>query len=243
MSDGGIGWGMGFTCITGSVGTIRAAISGVSFPAKTTLYIRVEAQITTEGTNGFPDSEEAAQLSAIETDLTTGLIDGLLVASVTADGHRDYHLYAHTESDIERWGRRLIDSHPRHDLAIFRNEDPDHKLYVILQREGEEANTDRQTVDELERNGADLQQRHHLRHYLYFPSEDDARAAATDTERDDLTASISEADGGRWCLELSGPGYVGYRAVASDRGYFDKVALIHNGEYDGWEAAVEPFEE
>jgi hypothetical protein len=234
---------MGFTFMTGSVGIIRAIISGLSFPSSTTTCIRVATQITTEGKNGFPDGEESAQLSAIEEDLINGLLDGLFVASVTADGRRDFHMYAHPESDIDQWARRLLGAHPHHDLTFFRNEDPDHRLYDILQRECAAANSDRQTVDALTQNGADLQRKHHLRHYLYFPSADDARAAAADTERNDLTASISEADEGQWCLELSGPGYAGYSAVASDRGYFENVALKHNGDYDGWEAAVEPFEE
>ena len=243
MSHGELSWGMGYTFMTGSIGVIRAVVGDISFPPSTTACLRVAAQITTEGRNGFPDNEEAAQLGEIEDDLTNGLIEGLFFAAVTAEGRRDFHLYATPESDIGVWGRRLRDSHLHHELMFFRNQDPDHKLYEILRDEGAAANADRQIIDELLRNGADLEKKHQLQHFLYFPSEDGARAAAAETAGNHLTATIAEADGGQWRLELSGPGYAGHYAVAKDRAYLDSVALKHDGDYDGWEAAVEAYEE
>jgi hypothetical protein len=106
-----------------------------------------------EGQNEGPQRTS----EAVNQGQTDGLIDGLFVAAVTADGRRDFHLYASPQSDVEQWVRRVFESHPHHTTTFFRNEDPDHHLYEILQREGKAANADRQTVDALSQNGADLQ--------------------------------------------------------------------------------------
>jgi hypothetical protein len=140
---------MGFTFITGSTGLIRAAVDGISFPPSATMRLYVAAGITTEGSNGFPNNEEAAELGAIEDDLTNGLVDALFVAAVTADGRRDFHLYAHPDNQLDQWTRRLSESHVHHVLKFSRADDPEHSFYEILRDEAESADADRRTVDEL----------------------------------------------------------------------------------------------
>jgi Regulator of ribonuclease activity B len=100
---------------------------------------------------------------------------------------------------------------------------------------------DRLALRQLAGRGADLTKPRHVIHFLYFPSERDARAAAeaigdawtTRVEPPDETAS-------QWCVKADGNRTIGAEIVGGFRSWFDVIATRHNGEYDGWEAAAKP---
>ena len=90
--------------------------------------------------------------------------------------------------------------------------------------------------------GADLAQARHIIHFLYFPAEESARAAA-DAIAEASWAAAVEPPGetiAEWSVRADGHRTIGPETVAAFRAWFEAIAAEHGGEYDGWEAAAKP---
>lgn len=102
--------------------------------------------------------------------------------------------------------------------------------------------TDRLLLDQLLAHGADLTQPRHVLHFLYFPGEVGARAAAREIER--LTYAVTVTAPGDdipdWSVCAEGERLVDATTVATTRAWFEQVAGDTGGSYDGWEAATQP---
>ena len=101
---------------------------------------------------------------------------------------------------------------------------------------------DKLALRQLAGRGADLTKPRHVIHFLYFPAEDDARAAAVDAAAASWTANVEPptdniAD---WCVRVDGTRIVGPDTVGAFRAWFEGIAAEYQGEYDGWEAAAKP---
>lgn len=89
----------------------------------------------------------------------------------------------------------------------------------------------------------DLSSPRHWVHYLYFPGEDVARAAAADVEAAGWSlqeVAESAAGGPDWVVIAERHGAVtSPEEVQAARLFFEGVASAHGpGEYDGWEASL-----
>jgi hypothetical protein len=95
---------------------------------------------------------------------------------------------------------------------------------------------------QLSGRGADLAQPRHVIHFLYFPAEERARAAADAIAEASWTAAVEPPSEtiAEWCVRADGHRTVGPDTVAAFRSWFEGVAAEHGGEYDGWEAAAKP---
>jgi Regulator of ribonuclease activity B len=90
--------------------------------------------------------------------------------------------------------------------------------------------------------GADLAQARHIVHFLYFPGEASARAAADTIADASWTAAVEPPSEtiAEWSVRADGHRTVGPETVAAFRSWFEDIAAEHGGEYDGWEAAAKP---
>jgi Regulator of ribonuclease activity B len=90
--------------------------------------------------------------------------------------------------------------------------------------------------------GADLAKPRHVIHYLYFASEEAARAAADAITEGSWRATVEPPTEtiAQWCVQADGDRTVGPETVPAFRSWFDGIAAEHGGEYDGWEAAAKP---
>jgi len=90
--------------------------------------------------------------------------------------------------------------------------------------------------------GADLAQPRHVIHFVYFPTEEAARAAADAIAGASWTAAVEPPSEtiAEWCVRADGHRTVGPETVAAFRSWFEGIAAEHGGEYDGWEAAAKP---
>jgi hypothetical protein len=90
--------------------------------------------------------------------------------------------------------------------------------------------------------GADLTRARHVVHYLYFPTERDARDAADAITAAGYTVAVEPPTEriAEWCVKADTTRVVNAGTVAAFRGWFEHVAAEHGGEYDSWEAAKKP---
>jgi len=101
---------------------------------------------------------------------------------------------------------------------------------------------DRLALRQLESRGADLSLPRHVIHFLLFPQEGDARAAATAVDDTSWSTRVDPPSQElvEWTVRIDGHRVVGPDTVAAFRAQFERLAAAHDGEYDGWEAAAKP---
>jgi Regulator of ribonuclease activity B len=101
---------------------------------------------------------------------------------------------------------------------------------------------DQLVIAQLRALGADLTRPRHVRHYLYFAEEEDARHAARDIEHAGYDVTVTEPDEAAhvWTVLAEGYRIVGADTVAGFRAWFEHIAAELHGEYDGWEPATKP---
>jgi hypothetical protein len=85
--------------------------------------------------------------------------------------------------------------------------------------------------------GADLTRPRPIAHFLDFPTEAGARAAAEEIEAGgyDVTVAADESEG-QWSVRAEATRVVDESTVAVYRPWFERIASAHAGEYDGWES-------
>jgi regulator of RNase E activity RraB len=98
-------------------------------------------------------------------------------------------------------------------------------------------NPDIAAIQELEKAGSQTDAVHEIRHYLYFPREDSANAAAQQLTKLGLEAAV-EQRGNKWAVIARHNMVPLADSLESFRNQLEKVAEASGGEYDGWEAAV-----
>ena len=96
-------------------------------------------------------------------------------------------------------------------------------------------------LSQLERSGSDLDRKHEVTFWLYFPCEESARHAANRAGEAGLKPEVSPPlkNHTQWLCLL-------YYPHVPDEGLLDAVsefctdlAVQYNGEYDGWESRLE----
>jgi len=91
----------------------------------------------------------------------------------------------------------------------------------------------------LQQLGCDPRQPRECRHYLYVPGELGARSVASSlNSADDWDADVEEVRDA-WLVTATTVTGLDQKVVRGTRARFERLALDHGGEYDGWEAAAD----
>jgi regulator of RNase E activity RraB len=100
---------------------------------------------------------------------------------------------------------------------------------------------DRQSIEQLRTAGSDLSKPHTIQFHLRVPSQKDANAAATELQAGDYdTAVRQDRDGRNWLCVAQKSMTPTIENLSGARRMFMDLAARYHGEYDGWDAAVEP---
>lgn len=100
---------------------------------------------------------------------------------------------------------------------------------------------DAKTLKALADAGSDLKKPHVIDHWLYFSSESDARAAATDLSAAGFSVEsvAASADSNEWRVLAQKTIVPTLEEVEKTSSYLESLARRHHGEYDGWETQIE----
>jgi hypothetical protein len=100
---------------------------------------------------------------------------------------------------------------------------------------------DAEVIDELRAAGADLSQAREVRYYLYLPTEEAANDVADRVADGNRAIEVSPAaTGSDWLVLITEVAIVAEATMAARREEFESAVADAGGEYDGWEAAVDP---
>jgi hypothetical protein len=100
---------------------------------------------------------------------------------------------------------------------------------------------DAQVIDELRAAGADLSQAREVRYYLYLPTQEQANEVADRVGGGNRSVEVAPAaNGSEWLVLITEIAVVDEATMAARREEFESAVADAGGEYDGWEAAVDP---
>jgi hypothetical protein len=99
---------------------------------------------------------------------------------------------------------------------------------------------DRETLDAMKANGADLSKPTEISFYLYFPSEDDAGKAAAELRRLGYAAQVRPPlpDFDEWLCYATRRMVPSAQEIDDARSELESLASRFSGDFDGWEAAI-----
>jgi Regulator of ribonuclease activity B len=109
----------------------------------------------------------------------------------------------------------------------------------IESRTGDMNEADRDMLDLLRKEGADLSQPRSVRAHLYFPSEEAAMKAADDLAAREWMVGLGQRDT-QWLAQPERKMVVNETTFPGMNAELDAVASSHGGYYDRWEAAAAP---
>lgn len=112
--------------------------------------------------------------------------------------------------------------------------------FLFRKKKPSPAAGDAAVIAALKKHGVDLTQRRSVQHYLYFPREDEAQAAAAQLRSDGFDVEVKPAAlGSSWLALATHNTVVDESTIAALRARFEALVTPTAGEYDGWEAAVD----
>jgi hypothetical protein len=100
---------------------------------------------------------------------------------------------------------------------------------------------DAEVIDQLRAAGADLSRAREVRYYLYLPTQDQANEVADRVATSGRSIEVTPAaTGSDWLVLVTEIAIVDEATMAARREEFETAVAEAGGEYDGWEAAVDP---
>ena len=99
---------------------------------------------------------------------------------------------------------------------------------------------DRETLDAMKANGADLSKPTEISFFLYFPSEHGAAKAAAELRRSGYSAEVRPPlpDFDEWLCYATRRMVPSAEGIEDVRAELESLAGRFSGDFDGWEAAI-----
>lgn len=199
--------------------------------------------------DGLSSNEEFETLSAIEDRLKEFISikhNSIYAGRLTTDGHRDFYFYMGDTTPLDKTIAEIMAAYPSYKFDFGINEDklwesyfgfmyPDPKQFQSLQN--------RRLVDYLKKSGDPLTKPRIVDHWIYFKSDKDRNTFLSRIENLNFSIISKEKDTSLgdlpFTLHISRTDNVDLASVDEYVLNLWQLAEECNGEYDGWETAVE----
>lgn len=106
------------------------------------------------------------------------------------------------------------------------------------------ADTTQMILDRLKESGSVMTLPHEVTFWMYFPTRVDAEKAAEVARKEQFEVEVGKSDSSSdWHCSAAKMMVPTHEAVSEHIEHFKEVASKFNGEYDGWDADVDPSEQ
>jgi hypothetical protein len=198
-------------------------------------------QVKNPNEGGFHHAEEGQELHGIAEALVEAASGTAVeVGTYASKAVKNFCFYVSEVDWIPQFESTLRAAVDRR-FAIKVDEDPQWLRYKRILADASQANSDRTVLDNLVRNGANLNDPRQTDWFLYFPTEDAARSAEATLLEHHYQVHVNAPDPGvsdEWCVigTLNVRLSMGY--IASMTRMFTLFAQESGGTYDGWGAQI-----
>jgi hypothetical protein len=196
--------------------------------------------------DGLSSASEAPMLGTIEDDIVGSVKEqALFVGRITTVGRREFYFYTEDPPRCEHAIEHAMRGHAAYRFDLGSKRDDSWSQYLdLLYPSPEELQRikNRRTVEVLEKDGDKLTKARPVFHWAYFATPVDRNAFLVEATRRGFTIADDSTNTGE-------PSPRPYGLTLEKVDSIDKIddvtielfrlALLHDGEYDGWETSVE----
>jgi hypothetical protein len=169
------------------------------------------------------------------------LSGGVMVGSVTTQGHKDFLIYCADDRWVAKHRDHLQAMVAPRTVEVRSRHDPDWELYLSLLGPSRRAHADLQVYKALEDAGAIMHQPRRVDWRFRFVAEHSARQAETVLLGHDYqVAVVPPGEGDHWAVTASLTAIVNLPYVVDMNAMMDTFANDQHGLFDGWGASVQP---
>jgi uncharacterized protein (TIGR01619 family) len=198
--------------------------------------------------DGFSDSSEANTLWEIEEAIQqslTAMCDAQLVGVITTAGRREFYFYASSPAQFAETVATAIRVFPVYDFDFGEKPDPEWAQYRdVLYPSPRDLHriSNRQVVENLQKNADPLTQPRDVQHWIYFPSAESRDAFSQRVVAKGFVVrpwpDQKESECRTYTLSISRTDRVDLESINSVVLDLFELANELDGEYDGWETQV-----
>ncbi|WP_299758778.1 DUF695 domain-containing protein [uncultured Pontibacter sp.] len=211
--------------------------------------LEVSVKIVDPRPDGLSSLQETIVLQSLEDDLEEALrtsCKATYAGRLTSNGHRKVYFYVGEANGYADHIQHVMKNYSGHNYSFKMVKDADWSRYFnFLYPEPDQLQSiqNRKVLEEMEENGDDLSKERPVDHWIYFKTEADRTAFLESIAKENYDVVtcdyLASSEDFPHRLHIS-------RTDKVDQLNIDKVvlrlrrlALKHNGDYDGWETSIE----
>lgn len=196
--------------------------------------------------NGLTTDEESKILFEIEDKIleTINNNNSLYIGRMTNNGYRDFYFYSKDVVLFTSEAMKIANKYRNYELVIDSKKDKTWQGYLdIYPNEADfQSISNRDVLENLEKNGDNLSKARDVFHWIYFITENDRENYLKMVEKDNFVLVAKDFDKKNelpFGLQIKRIDKVDYGVIDDYTLYLWKLAKDNNGDYDGWETSVE----
>lgn len=207
-------------------------------------WIAIKLNNPTE--NGLTTNEESKTLFEIEDKILEILNpkNTIYGGRLTSDGFRDFYFYSKDINEFKNNAQKIADKYKDYEFIIDTKIDKNWSGYLdIYPNEMDfQIISNREVVENLEKNGDHLAKPREVFHWIYFKKEVDRQKYVDLVKKNDfdvVNENYNKKEKLPFSVQIKRIDKVGYGDIDDYTLYLWKLAKENNGDYDGWETSVE----
>lgn len=207
-------------------------------------WIAVKLNNPTE--NGLTTNEEGEKLFKIEDKILEKISNSnsIYVGRLTTDGFRDFYFYSKDTNTFKSQAQEIIKQYPEYEFIIDSKSDKKWEGYLdIYPTEMDfQSISNRDVLENLEKNGDNLTKEREVFHWIYFKNEVDRNKYIEFVKKENfevVDTNYHKKEKLPYSVQIKRVDKVGYSDIDEYTLYLWKLAKNNNGDYDGWETSVE----
>lgn len=206
----------------------------------------VSVKLNNPTDNGLTNNEESDILGNIEDELIKILPEksNIFMGRITNNGTRDFFFYTENKVEFENNAKKITLKFLRYTFDFGNKVDKNWQGYLdIYPSEMDmQSISNRDVLEQLEKNGDKLEKPREVFHWIYFKNEKDRENYLNLVTKDNfqlVNKEYNKKDEYKFFLQIKRVDKVGYEYIDDYTLYLWRIAKENNGEYDGWETSVE----
>ena len=207
-------------------------------------WIAIKLNNPTE--NGLTTDEESKTLFEIE-DRILEIINStntIYIGRLTSDGFRDFYFYSKDVNEFKNNAQEITRKYTNYEFIIDTKNDKNWSGYLdIYPNETDfQSISNRDVLENLEKNGDNLSKARDVFHWVYFKNENDRQKYIDIVKKENfevVNENYNKKEKLPFSVQIKRIEKVGYGDIDEYTLYLWKLAKENNGDYDGWETSVE----
>ena len=206
----------------------------------------IAIKLNNPNNNGLTTDEESKILFEIEDEILEKInnTNSIYIGRLTSDGFRDFYFYSNDVKEFHNDAQKIANKYINYEFSIDSKGDKNWSGYLdIYPNEMDfQSISNRDVLENLEKNGDNLSKTREVFHWIYFKNENDRKKYIDIVKKENfevVNENYHKKEKLPFSVQIKRIDKVGYGDIDEYTLYLWKLAKENNGDYDGWETSVE----